>query len=180
MNHYDYHTRLKALWEKGVEDYSNGGRVPGAYLTEEERAFLGEIGANEQDLYDFTDDSIRYGEPDFEMFWAVQSMCFNYFKMIMKNRPGDYIAPMAAYSPKDAEINGIPWLPRIIQKAKRKLRGELDPDIMYGCGGDRQFCKTHNLHLAEFLQLVWNHWDDHQAIAAYIEAHSPALQKQEV
>ena len=112
MNHYDYHTRLKALWEKGVEDYSNGGRVPGAYLTEEERAFLGEIGANEQDLYDFTDDSIRYGEPDFEMFWAVQSMRFNYFKMIMKNRPGDYIAPMAAYSPKDAEINGIPLAPQ--------------------------------------------------------------------
>ena len=104
MNHYDYHTRLKALWDKGVEDYHNGGRVPGAYLTEEERAFLREIGANEQDLYDYTDDSIRYGEPDFEMFWAVQSMRFNYFRMIMKNRQGDFIAPMEAYSPKDAEI----------------------------------------------------------------------------
>lgn len=180
MNHYDYHTRLKALWDKGVEDYHNGGRVPGAYLTEEEQAFLSEIGANEQDLYDYTDDSIRYGEPDFEMFWAVQSMRFNYFRMIMKNRQGDYTAPMEAYSPKNAEINGIPWLPRIIEKAKRKLRGELNPDIMYGCGGDRQFCKTHNLHLAEFLQLVWTHWDNHQAIAAYIEAHSPALQKQGV
>lgn len=179
MNHYDYHTRLKALWEKGVEDYNQGGRSPGAYLTKEDQAFLSEIGANEQDLYDFVDDSIRYGEPDFEVFWAVQSMRFNYFKMIMQNRSGDYIAPMEAYSPKNAEINGIPWLPRIIQKGKRKLRGELNTDIMYGCGGDRQFCKTHNLHLAEFLQLVWTHWDDHQAIASYIEANSPALQKQE-
>ncbi len=175
MNHYDYHTRLKALWDKGIEDYKNGGRVPGAYLTEADQAFLSYIGANQQDLYDFTDDSIRYGEPDFEMFWAVQSMRFNYFKMIMKSQPSDFIPPMEAYSPKDGEINGISWLPRIIEKAKHKLRGELDPDIMYGCGGDREFCKTHNLHLAEFLQLVWNNWDDDQVIAAYIQAHSPAL-----
>ena len=35
-------------------------------------------------------------------------------------------------------IDGIAWLPRILVKARLKLRGEMPADLMYGCGGDRQ------------------------------------------
>lgn len=177
MDHYTFHTRLKEIWQKGYDDYRAGGRKPGAYLTEEDQAFLAEIGANQQDVYDFTDDYNRYGAPDWETFWSVQSLRFNYFQLVMKGRPGTYIRPMGEYTPKDAEINGIAWLPRIIEKAQHKLRGELNPDVMYGCGGDREFFQKHNLHPAEFLQLVWIHFDAPREIAAYLEEKSPALQK---
>ena len=177
MDHYTYHTRLKEIWQKGYDAYQAGGREPGVYLNDEDQAFLAEIGANQQDVYDFTDDYIRYGAPDWETFWSVQSIRFNYFKLVMKGQPGTYIRLPSEYTPKVAELNGIPWLPRIIEKAQHKLRGELDPDVMYGCGGDRDFCERHNVHPAEFLQLVWNNFNDPQAVAAYLEEHSPALQK---
>ncbi|MBH52751.1 MAG: hypothetical protein CMI18_00170 [Opitutaceae bacterium] len=177
MDHYTYHTRLKEIWKKGYDDYQAGGRTPGAYLTNEDQEFLAEIGATQHDVYDFTDDFICFGAPDWETFWSVQSIRFNYFKQVMKGQPGTYIRPMAEYTPKDGEIKGISWLPRIIEKAQHKLRGELDPDIMYGCGGDRKFLKNHNLHPAEFLQLVWNHFEDPQAIAQYLKDSSPILQK---
>ena len=176
MDHYTFHNRLKEIWQKGYDDYSAGGREPGAYLTEEDQQLLLEVGATQQDIYDFTDDYIRYGAPDWETFWAIQSVRFNYFQLIMKRQPGTYIRPPSDYTPKDAELNGIRWLPRIIEKAQHKLRGELDPDVMYCCGGDREFFQDHNLHPAEFLQLVWNHFDNSAAIAAYLEENSPALQ----
>ncbi|MCZ6672955.1 MAG: hypothetical protein O7C75_08445 [Verrucomicrobia bacterium] len=177
MEHYTFHTKLKEIWQKGYDDYQSGGREPGAYLTDEDQAFLASIGANQQDVYDFTDDYIRYGAPDWETFWSVQSIRFNYFKLVMKGLPSTTIPSMDEYTPKDGEINGIRWLPRIIEKAQNKLLGQLDPDIMYDCGGDREFLELHNLHPAEFLQLVWNNFDDFQAIAAYLEENSPALQK---
>jgi len=177
MDHYTFHSRLKEIWQKGYDNYQAGGREPGAYLTEEDQEFLNAIGANQQDVYDFTDDYIRYGGPDWETFWSVQSIRFNYFKLVMKSQPGTYIRPNDEYTPKNAELNGIRWLPRIIEKAQHKLRGELNPDVMYECGGDRQFLADHNLHPAEFLQLVWLNFDNPEAIAAYLEENSPALQK---
>lgn len=177
MDHYTFHTHLKEIWQKGYEDYQKGGRTPGAYLTEAEQAFLSEIGANQQDVYDFTDDYIRYGAPDWETFWSIQSIRFNYFQLVMKGRPGDRVRPPAEYTPKQDELNGIPWLPRIIEKARDKLRGELDPDVMYCCGGDREFLSKHNLHPAEFLQLVWLNFDNPRAVAAHVQEHSPALQE---
>ena len=176
MEHYTFHTRLKEIWQKGYDDYQAGGRKPGAYLTDEDQAFLAEIGANQQDVYDATDDFIRYGGPDWESFWSMQTIRFNYFQLVMEGQPGTYIRPLAEYTPRQAELNGIPWLPRIIEKAKDKLRGELEPDVMYCCGGDRDFFQKHNLHPTEFLQLVWINFDDPQAIAAYLEEHSPILQ----
>ena len=55
---------------------------------------------------------------------------------------------------------GIRWLPRIIQKARAKLRGEMPPELMYGCGGDRPFLEGVHFGLAEFLRLVWESGDD--------------------
>ncbi len=167
--HYTYHQTLKLLWNKGLSDYNAGGRDPGIYLSDVDQAFLKSIGANQQDLYDFVDDSIRYGEPDFETFLMVQSMRFNYFMTVMKEHPSDTVREPSTYTPKTAELEDIVWLPRIIEKAKDKLRGELDPDVMYGCGGDREFFKKYKLHPAEFLQLVWNHWEDNQSIVAYLK-----------
>ena len=31
----------------------------------------------------------------------------------------------------------------------------MDPDIMFGCGGDRAFLSEHNIHPADFLREVW-------------------------
>ena len=70
---------------------------------------------------------------------------------------------------KKDEVDGIPWLPRLIEKARAKLRGEMPPELMYGCGGDRPFLRSMNVELAEFLRLVWICESDNRRIVDYVK-----------
>ncbi len=68
-------------------------------------------------------------------------------------------------------MNGMAYLPRILAKARAKLRGELDSDLMFGCGGDRRFLKNHgDIHPADFLRQVWAAKEDDQKLAAWVAA----------
>jgi Domain of unknown function (DUF5069) len=71
------------------------------------------------------------------------------------------------------ELDGMAYLPRILAKARAKLRGELDPDLMYGCGGDRNFLGKHgNIHMADFLRRVWSAGEDDQEVADWVKLQS--------
>jgi len=115
---------------------------------------------------------VKSGEPDFTTVAQIQEVRRFYFLHKMEGRTTGLQVMNDELPPKDEAINGIPWLPRIIQKAKIKLRGEMNPDLMYGCGGDRNFLKTHDIHLAEFLEFVRDHWDDEAAVVAWVEGRS--------
>jgi hypothetical protein len=65
---------------------------------------------------------------------------------------------------KAAEVDGIAWRPRLIVKARVKLRGEMPADLMYGCAGDRPFLQGMNMDLPGFLKLVWENGDNDRAI----------------
>ena len=71
--------------------------------------------------------------------------------------------------PKDAKLKGIVWLPRVIAKAQARLRGELPDEIMYGCGGDRKFFRTHDVHPADFMRAVWAAKGNEEKILAYVK-----------
>jgi hypothetical protein len=43
---------------------------------------------------------------------------------------------------------------------------------MYSCGGDRRFFKTHDIHPAEFLSLVWRDENNDAAIVAWVMQRS--------
>ncbi len=74
---------------------------------------------------------------------------------------------------KDAEIEGIGWLPRIIPKAEAKLRGEMPPELMYGCGGDRKFFRINNIDPAEFLKEVWKSKGNQSDIVNWVKSIRP-------
>jgi hypothetical protein len=76
---------------------------------------------------------------------------------------------MADLPSKDAEVEGIGWLPRLIPKAEAKLRGEMPPDLMFGCGGDRKFFRTHQIDPAEFLRQVWKADGEEKEIVAWVK-----------
>jgi hypothetical protein len=79
------------------------------------------------------------------------------------------VVSSATLPAKTAEVDGIAWLPRIIAKARLKLRGELPPDLMYGCAGDRPFLQKMNLDLPRFLKLVWECGDDTRRIVEAVK-----------
>ena len=45
---------------------------------------------------------------------------------------------------------------------------------MYGCGGDRRFFKTTNIHPAEFLRVVRAYEDEHEKIVDWVAARKNA------
>jgi len=63
-------------------------------------------------------------------------------------------------------------LPRLIEKAKAKLRGEMPPELMYCCGGDRAFLREHGIHPADFLREVWAAGDDTKKILQYVRQNA--------
>ena len=168
MSHHDYQKQLQAIWEKAVKLYGEGQRGADTYFNPADKEFLDSIGATAQEIYDFAEDFSRGGEPDFPTFMMLQDMRRSYFLEVQKGTRSDKLIAPADLTPKDAEVAGVVWLPRIIEKARAKLRGEMDPDLMYGCGGDRKFFRENDIHPSEFLRIVWQNIDNDQAIIDWV------------
>ena len=169
MKHYNYTRQLQEVWEKAVREYRAGRRGAAAFFNAEETKFLDSIGVTAQEVYDFAEDYAGGGEPDFATFAAIHDIRRAYFLEVQKGRRSSRQLDPATLPAKDAQARGIRWLPRLIPKARAKLRGELHPNIMYACGGDRAFLREHDIHPAEFLRQVWQHENDDEAVINWVE-----------
>src|SRR6185295_16805370 len=88
----------------------------------------------------------------------------DYFLNVMKGKLTGHVMSMDDLPPKSDAVDGIAWLPRLIVKARLKLRGEMPADLMYGCGGDRPFVREMKTTLPKFLTLVRDQGDNDRAI----------------
>lgn len=169
MEHYDFHKEFRALHDKSVKQFAAGKRDVNEFFSKHELAFLAAIGSRPQDLYDYAEDATNYGEPDFETALLVQAVRRSYFHLVQRGVASTTVLDVAAMPAKTDAVRGIEWLPRLIPKTRAKLRGELPASLMYGCGGDRRFFKQHDIHPAEFLQVVWHAGADDKAIVDWVE-----------
>ncbi len=164
MNDAAWEKQFRAVYDRGVVAWQAGRRKPGTMFNAEDVAFLAGIGCTAQELFDFVDDFLVYGEPDFATALAVQAIRRDYLLNEMKGLPCAKQAAMSDLPPKTQEVDGIAWLPRLIVKARFKLRGEMPDDLMYGCGGDRPFVRRMKTTLPGFLQLVRESGSDDRRI----------------
>jgi hypothetical protein len=93
----------------------------------------------------------------------------DYFLVVQQGRHSSQTIRMEDLPAKTAVAAGLAWLPRLIEKARAKLRGEMPPDLMYGCGGDREFLQRVKIHPADFLRHVWSAGTDNAKIIAYVQ-----------
>lgn len=170
MEHYDFHKEFRSLYDKAVKQYAAGKRDVNDFFSKHELAFLAAIGSRAQDLFDYAEDANNYGEPDFDTALLVQGVRRSYFLLEQKGKASAVVLDVDKMPAKTDAVHGIEWLPRLIPKTRAKLRGELPASLMYGCGGDRRFFKQHDIHPAEFLQVVWHAGADDKAIIAFVEA----------
>lgn len=170
MDHYTYQKTLKTIWENAVAKYRDGNREPDSYFDEATLAELASIGMNTMDVYDYAEDFISSEEPDFETFLMVHAARRDYFFTVQEAKVSNNVLDSSTLPPKDQEVQGVVWLPRIFPKAIAKLRGELPSETMYGCGGDRRFFKTNNIHPAEFLRAAWAYEDDEAKLVDWVLA----------
>jgi hypothetical protein len=168
MNHYTYQATLKSIWNEAVAKYESGNHEPKGFFDEATLATLASLGLNTMDVYDYAEDFVTRGEPDFETFLMVCEARRDYFLTVQKGKDSEKQLDSSTLPAKTDEIEGIVWLPRIMPKAIAKLRGELPPETMYGCGGDRKFFKENNIHPSEFLRAAWSYEQDLDKLVEWV------------
>lgn len=169
MNMYDYSTWLYALWQDAVKRYEAGERGADTFFDAATVADLAAVGLKPIEVYDFAEDFVKSGEPDFGTFLLICEARRDYFLHVQKGVPSSEVICMDSLPSKEDAVEGIVWLPRIMPKALAKLRGELEPDLMFCCGGDRRFFKENNIHPAEFLRVVWAWSETPEKIIAWVK-----------
>ena len=162
-------SQLRDLYDRAVHRFEQGHRGPETVIGRGGRGGLSSSPAAAQELYDFVEDGVEDGEPGFDAVAAMTDVRRTYFLTVQEGKPSDTVIPSATLPSGYTELGGYRWLPRIIAKARAKLRGELAPDIMFGCGADRPFLRSVNMEPAEFLKTVQNAGTDDRLILDAVE-----------
>jgi len=157
------------LFHASVTKYRAGHQKAAGLVDEAGRAALDAIGYTEQEFFDFVEDFAKGGEPTLETALEIAKVRRDYFLNEQHGKRSARQIDMAALPSKDAEVAGIGWLPRLIPKAEAKLRGEMPPELMYGCGGDRKFFRTNSIDPAEFLRQVWKARGKNEVVVEWVK-----------
>lgn len=168
MKSYLWTQKLRELYDQALELYRNGNRDLATYFSAAETAWLASVGLRPINLYDWAEDMVSAGEPDWNTVLLIAAARRDYFLVHQKGVTATTVTNSSELPPKDAAMDGIPWLPRIIAKATCFLKGGLCHEIMYGCAGDRRFLKEHDIHPADFLRAVWASGGDQAKILAWV------------
>ena len=161
--------QFRAVYDRALSAFRSGRSSVATLCDSADTAFLLSSGCSVQELYDFVEDAVDYGEPDLETVLDVQRIRRDYFLGVLRGEWTGQVVPLSALPLKTDAVDGIAWLPRLIVKARLKLRGELSPDTMYGCGGDRPFLRRMGLTLPRFLELVRDSGDDDLTIVEAVK-----------
>lgn len=172
MAHYDFPARFRAVYDHAVAAYGRGQRDASTFFNAEQQKFLRENGLTAQHLYDYAEDDNSEGEPGYDHALAIELVRRDYFLNVQRGVVSQHVLDDSTLPAKTDSVKGIEWLPRIIPKARAKLHGELPPSLMYCCGGDRRFLKTHDILPAEFLSLVWRNEHNDSAIIDWVVRRS--------
>jgi hypothetical protein len=157
------------LFEASVAKYRAGHAKAAGLVDEKGAAFLTSIGHTEQEFFDFVEDFAKGGEPTLETALKVAAVRRDYFLNEQGGVRSKQVIDMAKLPSKDEQVEGIGWLPRILPKAEAKLRGEMPPDLMYGCGGDRRFFRENKVDAAELLRVVWTANGNKAEVIAWVK-----------
>lgn len=168
VDNYNWARIFRELFEDASNAYRGGKRDAEQMFDASQTRFLEEIGATRQEIFDFVEDTFYGGEPGVETALLITATRREYFLAVQKGRRVGNVIDMDKLPDKTAQLGGIEWLPRIIAKAHAKLRGEMPPELMYCCGGDRAFLREHGIHPADFLREAWAAGDDHQRILDFV------------
>ena len=149
---------FEQLFQDAVARYHNNPTFNEAFFTKREIVSLASIGYKPQEMFDYVEDYAQAGLPSPSTVLLIAATRRDYFLFVQQgnipvNQP--LISENQLPSPAD-QIQGIPYLPRLIKKAQGKLCGRLSPDVMYCCSNDRKFFQEHgNIHPVDFLRIVW-------------------------
>ncbi|MFC5051626.1 hypothetical protein ACFPK9_13555 [Rubritalea spongiae] len=159
------------LFRRCIEAYRSGNSDYDSYYTEDDIAFLQSIGYKPRELFDFVEDLGDAGEPTESTALLIAAVRRDYFTVVQNGVLSDHEITSNELPGKQDVYDGLPYFERIFTKAEHKLRGELDPNLMFCCGGDRRFLRENgDIHPADFLRHVWAADGDIQQVAEFVKS----------
>ncbi|MCS1408081.1 MAG: hypothetical protein M2R45_01246 [Verrucomicrobia subdivision 3 bacterium] len=170
MRDQEWKDQFADIYQRVMAAYGQGRMSPDTMFETSDREFLASIGATAQEIFDYVEDSFYGEDPSYDDVLEVTAMRRGYFLGVMDGKFPERLKQEGEFPRKMDAVDGIRWLPRIIAKARAKLRGELPPDLMYGCGGDRLFLRRVGVRLPEFLKVVRDTGPDDASIVAFYKS----------
>ncbi len=167
-----------SLYDRCVGAYQSGNKDYESYYSDEDLEFLESIGYKKREFFDFIEDFCEEGTPSPSTALLVAAARRDFFLVVQNEEPSTGKPLTRDEIPSfGEEFEGIAYFPRILAKARAKLRGELDPDLMYGCGGDRNFLKKNgNIHPADFLRQCWSAEENESQLADWVKSQAEGLE----
>lgn len=172
MSDFSWDQEFKDLFERCLERYRSGDEAFEGYYSDEDKAFLKSIGYKPREFFDFVEDYADDGVPTPEAAVLIAAVRRDYLDVVQAGVLSEHEIQPHELPAKDSEMGGHRWLPRIIVKARGKLKGELNPEIMYSCGGDRGFLLEHDFHPADFLRAVWSAGNSDEKVLEWVDRRS--------
>ena len=159
------------LFKRCVKRYQNGDKDFTGHYDDEDIALLTSIGYRTREFFDFVEDYCEESVPSMSTALLVAAVRRDYFQVVMEGKVSKPVVTQATLPSKPEQLDGIYYLPRILAKARGKLRGELDPDVMFSCGGDRKFLKENgDIPPSDFLRRVWASDGDDSKIVEWLKS----------
>lgn len=165
-----WNDQFLALFDRCTATYQTGDHNFENYYTATDLEFLASIGCQTREFFDFVEDFCEEGTPSASTALLIAAARRDYFHTVQNSVPSERIITRDDIPSFGEEFEGTAYLPRIHAKAQAKLRGELDPDLMFSCGGDRNFLAKHgDIPPADFLRHVWASDEDLGKLAAWVK-----------
>ena len=169
LTHFNFPETFRQLYDHAVARYREGQASAEGLFDASQQPWLAANGITAQAMFDYAEDDVSGGLPGFGHALAIETIRRDYFINVQQGVASTVVLDQAAMPGKAEAVDGVSWLPRLLPKTRAKLRGELPPSLMYSCGGDRNFFRSHDILPAEFLSLVWRHFNDDKAIIAWVK-----------
>jgi len=164
LSNVSWEAEFRKLFEVGSDRYQQGKREVSSFFQPEELELLQRIGYRAQEMFDFLEDHVNYGAPDYATAYKVAVLRERYFREVQGGEWTGQVVAASQLPAKTDTMDGVAWFPRLVAKARAKLAGELDEPTMYGCAGDRPFLAGYGHTLDSFLEIVWKHGENDEAI----------------
>lgn len=170
MRQEDWNDTFYDLFREAVGRYHEGLRSVDGFFTDQEVFFLSSIGCRVKELFDLVEAYACTGEPSPTTVLLMMAVRRDFF-LTVQNSLFYQGKPVIGYDLPGfgEELSGLPYLPRLIAKARAKLVGSMGDDVIYCCENDRRFFHDHgNIHPADFLRVVWAAGDSLSKIYDYV------------
>jgi len=162
--------KFNELFTRCLSAYENGDSDFMSYYSPIDHEFLASIGYKPRELFDFVEDLADEGLPAQSTALLVAAVRRDYFLTTQSGKTSLKTISRDDVPSFSEAFEGLAYLPRIFAKAEAKLRGELDPDMMFGCGGDRKFLHDNGeINPADFLRHAWAAAGDLSKVAKFVK-----------